>query len=288
MPENFVVNLIRPCTAALFSIAWLLTSSPTTSEAGDDDPRNYFSLPEAVEIDGLRIEFREVWAEADFIKVKAKFTNDSNDYIFFHKHEAEFDGDFGKKKAHDGKKKKPVVLAPKKSKSHTWKVSGEDGFLVDGFELALAGFSRVGTDGDSLETPDFQLPASRNDFEAGPFKCKLTKKVYQETKETRADFSCKYVGDAIGWVDSASLGVALPDGTEFANDEKNAGKKMLKPGDTSGFAAVFHIEYKVTDMQFTTMQIKWRNTFAESKIEALDVEEVEFEFDAALTKEKAE
>ena len=63
---------------------------------------------------------------------------------------------------------------------------------------------------------------------------------------------------------------------------------MLKPGDKGSFAAVFHIEKRVSDMQFSTLQILWRNTFAESKIEPLDVEDVEFEFDASLTAEKAE
>ena len=78
------------------------------------------------------------------------------------------------------------------------------------------------------------------------------------------------------------------EGMEFANDDKKPKKTMVKPGDKGSFAAVFHVEYKVTDMQFSTMHVLWRNTFSESKIEALDVEEVELEIDEALTKEKAE
>ena len=278
------MSLIRLAAAGLAS-ALLLVGTPAFA---DDDPRNYFQLPDAVELDGVRIEFQEVWAEAGFIKAKAKITNESADYIFFYKHEAEFDAGAGKVLAHDGKKKDPLVIDPRESKTHTWTVDGGDGFLVDSFAMKLGGFYRVSSDGEVQEAPDFQLPAARNDFEAGPFKCNLAKKVSQETKETKADFECRYSGDAIGWLDSASLGVAIPDGTEFANDDKKPKKTMLKPGDKGSFSAIFHIEYKITDMQFTTMMIKWRNTFAQSKARPLDIEEVDFEKDEALTKERAE
>ena len=65
-------------------------------------------------------------------------------------------------------------------------------------------------------------------------------------------------------------------------------ESLLKPGDKARFAGYFHIEYRTTDMQHSVLQVVWRNTFTESKIEPLDVEEVEFEFDAALTREKTE
>jgi hypothetical protein len=290
------MSLIRSIAAAALGPAFLMISAPASA---GDDPRNYFELPDAVELDGVRIEFREVWAEEDYIKVKVKITNETADYIFFYKHEAEFDvGDLGKLKAHDGKKKKPKIIDPKKSKNHTWKVDGAGGFFVKGFELDIGGFYRVSPDGEVLEAPNFQLPAARNDFEAGPFKCKLAKKVHQETKETKAEFECRYSGDAIGWVDSASLGVKVTkasedsksrvEGMEFANNDKKPKKTMLKPGDTGSFAAVFNIEFKQTDMQFSVLHILWRNTFAESAVEPLDTEEVEFEWDEALTAEKAE
>ncbi len=288
------MSLIRTAFAAPVTASLLV---PVTASA-DDDPRNYYTLPDALELDGVRIEFKEAWAEDDFVKVKVKIFNETSDYIFFYKHEAEFDGDFGKLKAHDGKKKRPVIIDPKKSKGHTWKIDGESGFLVKDFEVKVGGFYRVSSDGEVLEAADFQLPAARNDFDAGPFKCKLKSKVYQETKETKAEFECTYKGDAIGWIDSASLGMRVDKaseeskssavGTEFANDDKKPKKTMLKPTDKGTFAAVFHVEYRITDMQFSTLNILWRNTFAESAIEPIDGEDVEFEVDEALTAEKAE
>jgi hypothetical protein len=288
------MSWIRTASAALVATS-LLAASPASA---GDDPRNYFALPDAIELDGVRIEFREVWAEEGYVKVKAKITNETADYIFFHKHEATFDGDFGTLQAHDGKKKKPVIIHPKKSKNHTWKIDGESGFLVKDFEMKMGGFYKVGSDGAVVEAGEFTLPASRNDFEAGPFRCKLAKQVYQATKETKAEFECSYNGEAIGWIDSKSLAMRLDqaseksksdsEGKEFANDDKKLKKTMLKPGDKGSFAAVFHIEKRVSDMQFSTLQILWRNTFAESKIEPLDVEDVEFELDASLTAEKAE
>jgi hypothetical protein len=125
LKEPFM-SWIRTASAALVATS-LLAASPASA---GDDPRNYFALPDAIEVDGVRIEFREVWAEEGYVKGKAKITNETADYIFFHKHEATFDGDFGTLQAHDGKKKKPVIIHPKKSKNHTWKIDGESGFLV--------------------------------------------------------------------------------------------------------------------------------------------------------------
>ena len=187
---------------------------------------------------------------------------------------------------YDGKEKKPVLIDPRKSKSVTLKVKNKDGGMhVDELVLRPKGFAKAASFGETVEAPEFDLPASVNDFQAGPFRCRLLG-VSQETKETLAQFECRYTGKSVGWIDAASLGATIPSGQMYANDAKKLKRIMLKPGDTAKFPAAWHIEPRIADMQFTNMKIQWRATFQESALEEVEFEEVEYTLDEALTAEK--
>ncbi|MCP4868222.1 MAG: hypothetical protein GY898_05840 [Proteobacteria bacterium] len=258
-----------------------LTLLPTLAFAGGDHENHM----QEVEEGDFRIDFSDQHCQEEFVMVKASIRNDGSDYLIVRKEEAVFEVADKKVQPYDGEKKKPRIIKLRSKKNHTYKVKADSGYHVDEFTLQLGGYYTAAAEGEPLEAPDFQLPASRNDFKAGPFSCKLTG-LKQETKETAASFSCTYNGESVGFIDSALLGVRIEGGQEFANDDRKASKKLMEPGSKHSFKAVFHIEYKITDMQFATMNIVWRDTFSESKLEEVDMGEVDFELDEAKTAEK--
>lgn len=267
-----------------FVVLAALTLLPSLAVAGGDH-ENHFKDVDPIEEGDFRIDFSDQHCQEEFVMVKASIRNDGGDYLIVRKEEATFEVAGKKVQMYDGEKKKPLIIKPRSKKSHTYKVKADGGYHVDEFNLQLGGYYTASAQGEALEAPDFQLPASRNDFKAGPFSCKLTG-LKQETKETAATFSCTYNGESIGFIDSTLLGVRIEGGQEFANDDRKAAKQLMEPGSKHSFKAVFHIEYKITDMQFATMHVVWRDTFSESALDEVDMGEVDFELDEAKTAEK--
>ena len=265
---------------SLFAAAALL---PAVALAGGDH-ENHMQEVDPIEEGDLSVHFSDQHCQNEFAMVKAEFRNDSSDYLVVRKEAAVFEIAGDEMQPYDGKKKKPLIVKPRSSKKHTYKVKADDGLHVEGWTLQLTGIYTASESGDPLSAPEFQLPASVNTFDAGPYDCKLGLK--QETKETVAQFSCKYNGDSIGFIDPAEMGIKIEGGQEFANVDRKASKKMLLPGDSHKFKGVWKIEYKTTDMQFAVMHIQWRDTFSESALEELDLGEVEFELDEEKTAEK--
>ena len=255
-------------------IAWSLAEDGHTNHYADMPP---------TETEVVSIQFADAVSQTDFAKTKATFTNNTDDYLLYKLGETVFHFEHGDYNAATGLMKGDLVLAPKKSGSRTIEASGGNQFHVDAFTLDVAGVYRT-TSVDAVEAPDFQLPASANDFTAGDFNCSLAG-LKQETKETKADFKCTYIGDGLGFVSPNKAGVEVA-GQTFANDNKRAKTKVLRPGDDVKFTLVFHVPAKVADMQFATMQVKWRETFQASALEAVEVPTVGFEVDPGKTAEK--
>jgi len=262
--------------AALFLV-------PSLAQAGDHE--NHMQEVDPIEEGDYRIDFSDVHCQEEFALAKAAIANNTSDYLIVRRESAVFDIAGKEVQPNDGKAKKPLIIKPRSTKKHTYKVKADGGYHVDEFSIQLDGFYSAAAVGEPIKAPDFTLPATNNNFDAGPFSCNL-KGLKQETKETVAQFSCTYNGEAIGFIDPTQLGVRIESGQEFANVDRKAASKLLEPGDKHTFKAVFTIEYKIVDMQFATMFVVWRDTFSESALEEVDMGEVAFELDEAKTAEK--
>lgn len=249
----------------------------------------YYSDPQQAELPGtddVKIELKNVVAQKELAKFAIKVMNDGSDIILFKPSESTFKFAFGD--FHPVEKE--LVISPSKNKMKTFSVLGSDQFRQTQFSYETAGFSRVPVDGTVASAEDFQLPASRNNFQAGEFSVVL-KSYKATTDEAKAVFEVTYNGDKIGLVNGANLSVRAKrnkseDEVVFANDNKNSDIELLRKGDKAKFDAVFHIEGRIVDMQFATMYIVWNNTFVESEALPLEAGSIPITWDEALTNAK--
>ena len=244
------------------------------------DPKheNHYSV-KTIDTPEYTIEFSNAHSQQTFTLVKIKITNKTNDYLLYKSNETVFKygstdvpvkgggGMFGKES---------IYIEPKGIETKTLKVSsGMSNFHVESLKAELKGFYRVSAKGTVVPAANFQLPASKNDFTAGPFECSLLKSK-QETGETSAKFNCVYQGDNVAIVSPAKLNVLTKGDQKYANDNRKDKTKLLEPKDDYKFEAVFHIEGKILDMQFATLFIEWNDTFSESKAVPLSSNTADF------------
>lgn len=264
----------------------LLAGSALAKEQDPEKHENWFEAVDPLESNDIKITLRGVHAQMQFVQIKAKIENEGDQYVFVQKEKSAFVLPEGNELAHGGKESKPLLIAPGKSVSHTWKIKAGDGqnFHVDSFTFAPGGFQVASTQGDSFPAEDFQLPAAKNAFQAGDFHCKLDG-VSQETKETKAVFSCTWKGDGAGFVDPSMLSVRIPSGDLFANVDRKAKKQMVEPGDTVKFNAVAKIPRKTVDMQFAKLFVVWNETFSSAPFQVVQFDAIDFELDPQKTAE---
>ena len=216
--------------------------------------------------------------------VKFDIKNQTSDWIFLKKHEMVIDADGQELKPFDGKEKPALVIAPDKNKGLSLKLKGEN-LHVETVTVTFSGLYKAAATGKTLEVGEFQLPPSQNNVDVGPFACNVTSHD-QATKITTTKWDCTYTGDGIGMIDASQVGVKIQTGAEFSNTFRKNKEARLMKGESAKFTTTFEIEKRIIDMQFATMQLQWRKTFSESKIQPLDAAEVEFELDEELTAEK--
>jgi hypothetical protein len=154
------------------------------------------------------------------------------------------------------------------------------------FELLLDGLSHLSTQGVLLAAPDFKLPASKNDLQAGnAFICNLTK-VVKETKVTSAAFECRYTGTATGLLQPSKAVVRLAGVAEYANDNKDPDISVMAPGKSESFRLVFKVPQKAGDMATADMNIVWKETFREAHALPIPMQMLTFTQDASKNEEK--
>jgi hypothetical protein len=257
----------------------------STSAQKKDDPKhtNYYKdVEEPVETKEVVIEFTNGVSRFDFLKFKAKFTNNTNDFLIVDpaKFKIKTDG------VTHQPKEKAFILDPNDSKAKTIDVKEGENFKAEEFEVSVDGFALIPVDGKPTQMSEFQLPASTNNMKSGNFEVNL-KRVSQETKETWAVFSIKYTGDGYGIVDPSRISIKTESGEQFANEFRKSKTILLEKGETKSVDAVFHIPAKVVDMQFAKLFIQWGECMVETEAVALELDEsVTFTLDEALTAEK--
>lgn len=267
----------------ILTIISLVFSSTCLGQDKGPKYTHYFKdVAEPLETKEVNIEFSNGISRADFLKFKAKYINNTNDFLFVDPSKTELT--LGARTITTPEKS--FILDPMDSKSKTVDVKEGADFVVDRFMVEPKGFSRIPADGEAIELPDFQLPAAVNNISGKNVEINL-KRVKQETKETWATFSVKYTGDHYAIVDPSRISVRLESGQQFANDFSKSKNILLEKGDSKNIRAVFHIPARIVDMQFATMFIQWGATVTETKPIPIDLgETVTFELDEELTEKK--
>lgn len=271
---------MKTFTIAFILVSGIFLSVKSFSQIQTTDPRhvNIYNDITGLETDEYVISIEDVVSNVKYAKFKIKVSNKTSDYILFKGEEITFVSGSIAVKANE----KPVFIEPYSTKSKVIEFKGSDNFHVDNFEITIKGLYKVVVGANVFTASDFQLPPNTKDFTAGQFSCSLLK-TEQQTQSTWARFSCKYNGQKIGFVNPAKCVVKIPDGREFATANLKSKSELFVPGDESKFTAEFQIPGKITDMQFTTMNIVWKDAFSETTATPLATQKAQFKIDEAKT-----
>lgn len=269
----------------LYLLFALIATTPAFAQKGKEakvDPKhaNHFKVAK-VETDDYSVEVVDIFARMEEVKCKVKITNKTNDYLIWNPSESAFRFEFGEFKP----KEKEVVIKPNDKESKVLNITGDNRFHVESFSLDIKGVSKVASTGTMVMAPEFQLPASMNDFNAGPFKVSLLA-VDKKTDLTAGSFRVTYTGNEIGLVDANKIAVRTEKEQEFASARTDYKLQLLTKGESDKFNFYFKIPASHVDMQFATLWIIFRNAFQESKKVPIGGTSVSLEIDPVLTKEK--
>lgn len=267
--------------SAVVLIAALAASPAALAE--EEGHENWLAGDE-LDLGDAVVELKSAIAQDDKINLKADVKNAGTDWIFLKKHELVFKAGDQTLKPWDGNEKPPLVIPPEKSKGLSVAVKGA-GLHVEELTVDFQGMYKASSTGEPVEAADFQLPPTTNNVTYGNFDCSVTYHD-QATKVTKTQWECTYTGDGIGYIDPAKLGVKIQTGQEFASTFRKNKTAMLEHNEKAKFTTTFEVEKRIVDMQFATMQILWRDTFSEAKLQPIDSMEWDLEIDEALTAEK--
>ena len=216
-------------------------------------------------------------------KFKLKIANKTNDVLLFKPEESLIKA---------GKEVKPkekwMYVYASESDSKVINATGPD-FLTT-YSYVMSGMYKISTSVKGIETPNFQLPASQNEFTTGPFTCTMSS-LTKESDKTEVKFECKYNGDKVGVIQPNRAAVKLPDGTEIANEKSKAllasnNPIILMKGKTEKVTFKWNRMEggRAQDMQKIKLEILFRNTFSEVDLEKMKDETINFEIDENLSK----
>lgn len=220
------------------------------------------------------------------IKFKLKITNKTNDFVLYKPFESKF--------ILDGKEVKPsekaMVIKPNSSDFVTINLKGAGYNAIKNYSFVLEGLYKVSTSGKVINTPNFKLPASANEFKTGDFTCTMTDLV-KESGKTEVKFKVAYNGNKVGVVNSTKAAVKMPDGKEYANAKKpgmlesKTKEVLLMKGDEETITLKWDKFEggRAMDMQKVAMEIIWNETYTESPAMKSPSEKLEIEMDEALT-----
>lgn len=221
-------------------------------------------------------------------KFKLKITNKTADYIMFKPEECKFIVNGKESKPSE----KPKTIEPNSSDWLIVNLKGAGYNSVKNYSFEIGGLYKISTSGTVVATPDFKLPASKNDFKAGNFNLNMGK-LTKESDKTKAEFACAYNGDKVAIVFPSKMGLKMPDGNEYASVQPKGllakkGPILMTKGQTETITGNWErmVGGKAMDMQKVEMFIKWNETFTEVTPEKLKNESLAFEFDEALSDAK--
>jgi len=229
----------------------------------------------------LKIDIVDGVSKTEFIKIKVKFTNNTNDYIIYKPKESSFTV---------AQKDFPIsdrmlLISPLSKGSRVLDVKGNGTNVhVDKFMFNINGLGKINANALAVAAPNYKLPVSVNEFTAGNFKVQMLK-VDKQTDETKVKFKVTYMGNDYGLVNPNNIAVKTDKtaDTEYANAKNNQDAFLLAKGESDTFSASFTIPGKVVDMQFANMEIVWRDTFKDCKLNKLDGQSMVITIDEGKT-----
>lgn len=233
----------------------------------------------ANDYDDITVSTNNGMSNKEMTKFKLKIVNKTNDIIVYKPEESSI--------AINGKavnpKEKWLIINPIESDFRVINMLGAN--FVTPYTYVLSGIYKVSTNGKIVETPNYTLPPSQNDFTTGGFKCTMTSLV-KESDKTVVKFECTYTGDKIGVIDPGKAAVQLPDGTVLANEKSSSQPTMVMKGKSEKITLKWNrLEGgRATDMQKISMNILWRGTFTETDAVKIKEETLDFQIDEALSK----
>ena len=238
----------------------------------------------ATEFNDYAVSTNNGVSNKEMTKFKLKISNKTNDVLLYKPEESTFKLDGKETKP----KEKQLFIYPTESDSKVINAMGPD-FLTP-YSYVMGGIYKISTSGKGIETPNFQLPASQNEFTTGPFTCTMLS-LTKESDKTEVKFECKYMGDKVGVIQPGRSAVKLPDGTEIANEKSkgllsNNNPIILMKGKSEKVTFKWNRMEggRAQDMQKIKLEVLFRNTFSEVDLEKIKDETINFEIDENLSK----
>lgn len=270
---------MRKLVLALSAVCFL----GSTAFAQKEKTKNYkeiFYNDISQESDDVTLTTNNGVSNKEGTKFKLKLINKSGDVLLFKPEESILKVNGKEFKP----KEKQLLVYPGESDFRVVNYLSPD-FLVPNYSYLVSGIYKISIDGAKQEAADFKLPASQNDFKAGPFNCNLTF-LSKETDLTTARFECTYSGSKIGIINPGKAAVKMPDGSEIANEKKSSSPIVLTKGKSEKITFKWYRMEggKATDMQKVDMIILFRNTFTETDPVKCKEETLEFTIDEKLSK----
>lgn len=219
----------------------------------------YLYKEATVETDDYKIYIIDAIASLKQTKFKIKIFNKTNDYLLIKP--TEFKYLAGDKTI--ASLDKTYVVAPNEEETEVIDFKGAD-MLSEKFTIEFKGIYKASAGGKGYSIPNFELPATKNDFTVENFTCSL-KKADLKTDKSVAKFECVYAGDGVGIINPMKASALMPNGKENANTKKNQ-PMVIEKGRKDDFTLVYPEIAGAGDMQLKGIQIKWNETLRESKL----------------------
>ena len=267
----------------IITLLLVVTSSLSFGQLTKEYTKITYLIPNDIVEKEYTISVKNIVSTKEYCKLAVTVTNKTDAILLFVPQEGSFNFEFGSRKSDT----KDFYIMPHDSKTKTLTVNGGNEFLQEKFSAKLGLLIKIPTDKEVIETPNFILPATKNSFSTGDFNVVL-KKYNASTKEAKAVFECTYTGNDIAVVNPSHLSVsAVRKGTDetviYANDNKRSKPTPLKNGQKVKITAIFHIQGRIVDMQFATMEIIWNNTFIVTQPSLYLLPVINFELDKSLS-----
>lgn len=266
---------------SLFFASILLTGLPLISQEKKDastgpatekktEEKKVMYKEATAETDDYKIYIVDAVAYASQSKFKMKVFNKSNDYLLIRPTEIKFMSGDKMLSSTD----RTFVVAPNDEASLVIDYKDKN-IQVEKYSLDVKGIYKASAGGKISETPNFELPATKQEFTTGNFSCTL-KKNDSKTDKTVARFECAYNGDGVGVINPSKTVAIMPNGADNPNSKKNRAI-VIEKGLTEDFTLVFTEVKGAGDMQKKPIQIKWGETFRESRLMLLKGVKIDLE-----------
>lgn len=224
------------------------------------------------ETDDYKIYIVDAVAYAAQSKFKMKVFNKTNDYLMIKPKEITFISGERSLSSID----RNFVVAPNDEASLVIDYKDKN-IQVDKYSIDVKGIYKAPAGGKISEAPNFELPPAKKEFTTGNFTCSL-KKNDSKTDKTVSRFECAYNGDGVGVINPMKTVATMPNGTDNPNSKKNR-PILIEKGLSEDFVLVFLEVKDAGDMQRKPIQVKWGETFRESKLMPLKGVKIDLEKD---------